>query len=94
MQNVQTRDTKTLKRAYAIAFLTFSLGACTNSPQEITKTAIRCPPVPADIVAESKRAPRIAGKTAVEVAGRLVKQVVVKNRSLRRIVKTYEECRA
>lgn len=71
-----------------------SLSACTSSPPAVVAVSLQCPPLAADIVAESKRPPVIKGETAVEVAARLVNQTSQKNRALKRAIAAHEECRA
>jgi hypothetical protein len=56
--------------------------------------ALRCPPLAADIVAESKRPPVIQGDTAVEIAARLVTQNRTTKRALKRAIIAHEECRS
>lgn len=70
-----------------------TLSACSGSPPPVVSVADRCPPVPADIAAESKRKPQIKGETGVEIAGRLVNQVHAKNAALGRLIASHEECR-
>jgi hypothetical protein len=54
---------------------------------------LRCPPPPADIVAESRAGPVIAGGTGLEVSGRLVSQLHRKNAALKRALAVYKACR-
>jgi hypothetical protein len=71
-----------------------SLSACASyPPAEPVETALRCPELPGDIIAESRRKPVIQGTTALEVSGNLVLQAKRKNRALRRSIAAYDECR-
>jgi hypothetical protein len=70
-----------------------SLSACSASPPPVVSVADRCPPMAADVIAESKRKPQIKGETAVEVAGRLVNQQHVTRNALKRSIALYDECR-
>ena len=58
------------------------------------KTELRCPPLPIDLVQESKRRPRIQGERGIEVAGWLVSDVKRKNSALVRSIRLYNACRA
>lgn len=55
--------------------------------------SLQCPPLAADIVAESKRPPVIKGDVAMEVSARLVTQNIEKNKALKRAITAHEECR-
>jgi hypothetical protein len=55
--------------------------------------AVKCPQPGADLTAEAKRRPAIAGESAVEVAGHLVAQVRRKNAALKRALAAYQACR-
>jgi hypothetical protein len=50
--------------------------------------------VPTDLVAESKRKPRIKGDNAIEIAGFLVADTKRKNSALVRSIRLYNACRA
>jgi hypothetical protein len=69
------------------------LSACTSSPPAIVDAALRCPPVPSDIVAESRRKPIVKGETGTEIAANLVVQNHTKNAALKRAIAAHEECR-
>jgi len=62
-------------------------------PDEL-KTATKCPPLPSDLVAETKRKPRIQGERGIEVGGWLIADVKRKNSALVRSIKLYNACRA
>jgi len=49
--------------------------------------------MPADIITEGRRKPKIVGETGIEVAGNLVDQAHRKNSVINRAVKFYEACR-
>lgn len=75
----------------------FLLSNCSSSPQSQPakiKTALRCPSAPAELVAESKRAPHIKGETAFELAANLLTDVQRKNNALKRALAAYKACRA
>jgi hypothetical protein len=49
--------------------------------------------MPADIVAEGRRKPKIQGETGIEIAGNLVDQAHRKNSAINRAAKFYAACR-
>ena len=73
--------------------IALSVNACSGSQPVKTKVALRCPEMPRDIVAESRRNPVIKGDSAMEIAANLVEEGKRKNRALRRSIKLYKACR-
>jgi hypothetical protein len=83
-------------RAVSLALaslILLSLTACSSSPPAIVDAALSCPPVPTDIVAESKRKPRVEGDTAAAIAANLIVTAHRKNAALKRAILAHEECR-
>jgi hypothetical protein len=81
----------------ALPLAALLLTNCASSPQQPPvkiATKHRCPPVPSDLISETRKKPRIQGEDWLELSLYLVSDVQRKNAALKRALALYKACRA